>query len=343
MIDPDALNSFDAIRQAVVRMPGCDSAAGEKAAAREATLTKPAGALGRLEGLAAWAAAWQGVHPPRSHHIEVLVFAGNHGVTAQGVSAFPADVTAQMVANFEAGGAAINQLSASAGATLRVVPLSLDVPTADFTVAPAMSETECLAAFSAGVGAVKADTDLLCLGEMGIGNTTVAAAISHALFGGEARDWVGPGTGVDDAGITRKQHAIEAAITRHRNVLNDPLAVLQTLGGREIAGMAGAVIAARYHHVPVVLDGYVCTAAAAVLHGLNPNSVDHTVAGHCSAEPAHRRLLEKLGLDPLLDLGMRLGEASGAALAAGIVRAAIETHNGMASFAEAGVDERPDD
>ena len=342
MFDREMMNSFDGIRQAVARMPGADEAARARAEAREATLTKPAGALGRLEGLAAWLSAWQGAHPPRTARIEVLVFAGNHGVTARGVSAFPADVTAQMVANFEAGGAAINQLSDWAGATLRVIALSLDAPTADFTTQPAMREAECLAAFGAGVDAVSPGLDLLCLGEMGIGNTTVAAALSYALFGGNARDWVGPGTGVDDAGLARKAQAIEAALARHHNITGDPLAVLQALGGRELAGLAGAILAARHHRVPVVLDGYVCTAAAAVLHAMNERALDHTVAGHCSAEPAHRRLLDALGLVPLLDLDMRLGEASGAALAAGIVRAAALTHNGMASFAEAGVAERPD-
>jgi len=342
VIDLGALNSFEDIREAVARMPGADEAARTQAEAREATLTKPAGALGRLERLASWMSAWQGAHPPRAERIEILIFAGNHGVAAQGVSAFPASVTEQMVANFKTGGAAINQLSAWAGATLRVVPLSLDEPTADFTTQPALSEAACLAALGEGAAAVSADLDLLCLGEMGIGNTTVAAALCCALFGGDAGDWVGPGTGVDEAGLGRKRRAIDLALTRHAGALDDPLTVLQMLGGREFAGIVGALLAARYHRIPVVLDGYVCTAAAAVLYRMNERALDHAIAGHRSAEPAHGRLLDGIGLAPLLDLDMRLGEASGAALAAGIVRAAVAAHTGMASFADAGISERTD-
>lgn len=318
-------------------LPAPDAAAEEAARARDAVLTKPPGALGRLEDLAIWLAAWQGRHPPRLDRIGVRIFAGNHGVTAQGISAFPAEVTGQMVANFETGGAAINQLCRAFDLELTVTPLDLEAPTEDFTTGPAMSETACREAFEAGMRAVDPDLDLLCPGEMGIGNTTAAAALCTALFGGPARQWAGPGTGLDDAGVSHKADVIDRAIAFHGAALDSPWAILRHLGGREIAAMAGAILAARVNRIPVLLDGFVCSAAAAVLAARDPGALAHCRAGHCSAEPAHRRLLERLDLRPLLDLGMRLGEASGAATAAALVRAAVATHNEMASFAEAGV------
>ncbi len=336
MPDPAPLKSLDDFRAVVARMPGPDQAAAAKARERDATLTKPKGALGRLESLAVWAAAWQGRHPPRAARLHVAIFAGNHGVAARGVSAYPAAVTAQMVANFEAGGAAISRLSTVLGARLTVTPLALERPTADMVEAPALDDADLLEALNAGFAAVDAEADLLCLGEMGIGNSTAAAALAAALLSGGGKEWVGPGTGVDEAGIARKRAAVDGALARHGGG-GDALAKLGSLGGRELAAIAGAVAAARCHRVPVLLDGFVCTAAAAVIAGLRADGLDHALAGHRSAEPGHRRLLDALGLEPLLDLGMRLGEGSGAALAAGLVRMAVETHNGMASFAEAGV------
>lgn len=325
------------LRALVADFPGPDAGAADAARARDAELTKPAGSLGRLEEIAFWLAGWQGQGGPRAERIQVLVFAGNHGVAARGVSAFPPEVTVQMVANFKAGGAAINQLAVAAGATLDVVALDLDRPTADFTEAPAMSEADCVAAVARGMASVDAEADLVCIGEMGIANTTVAAALANGLFGGSAADWVGPGTGVDDAGLARKRDAVAAALDRHRDALGDPLEVLRRLGGREVAAMLGTAVAARYARVPVLVDGFVATAAVAPLHALGPGALDHCLASHCSAEPAHRRLMDRLGKQPLLDLGMRLGEASGAAVAAGIVRAAALTHTGMATFGDAGV------
>ena len=188
-----------------------------------------------------------------------------------------------------------------------------------------------------GMEALAIEPDLLVLGEMGIGNTTAAAAIYHALYGGEAEQWVGRGTGLDDAGLKRKAEAVRAAVARHKPDLNDPLEVLSRLGGREIAAMAGAILAARIRRTPVVLDGFVVASAAAVLHALDASALDHCLAGHVSAERAHGEALKRLGKTPLLDLGMRLGEGSGAALAVGVVKAAVACHNGMATFAEAGV------
>jgi nicotinate-nucleotide--dimethylbenzimidazole phosphoribosyltransferase len=322
------------------RLPGPDEAAAAAAGARQTRLTKPPGSLGRLETLAGWLAAWQARHPPRMERVRIAVFAGNHGVVARGVSAYPAAVTAQMVLNFRAGGAAINQLARAMGAELVVTPLELDRPTADFCSGPAMNEAELAAALAAGAAAVEPGLDLLCAGEMGIGNTTVAAALAAALFGGRGADWVGRGTGVDDSGLARKAAAVDAALAFHGAALADPLEALRRVAGRELAAIAGAILRARELRVPVVLDGFVATAAAAALAKAQPGALDHCVAGHRSAEAGHPRLLELLGLAPLLDLGMRLGEASGAAVAIGVLRAAVATHAGMATFEEAGVSER---
>jgi nicotinate-nucleotide--dimethylbenzimidazole phosphoribosyltransferase len=328
------------IRGVLNELPDPDVAAGEAAAKREGVLTKPPGALGRLEELSHWLCLWQGVHPPHLDRPRVAVFAGNHGVAARGVSAYPAEVTKQMVANFIAGGAAVNQLCRNADAELRVYEMDLDHPTADFSAEAAMSEEDCAKAFAYGMMAVEPGLDLVCLGEMGIANTTSAAALCCGLFAGRAADWVGPGTGVVGEALGRKIAVVEEAIALHRPHLGDPLEVMRRLGGRELAAIAGAVIAARLARVPVLLDGFASTAAAALLEAASPGALDHCQVAHCSAEPGHRRLLERLGKKPILDLGMRLGEASGAALAIPVLRAAIACHNGMASFAEAGVSDK---
>lgn len=326
-----------AFEAALDALPVIDPDAAAAARARQAQLTKPAGSLGRLEDIAIFLAGWQGRALPAIDRARVAIFAGNHGVTAHGVSAFPPEVTVQMVANFERGGAAINALAGAAGLELAVVPLDLDRPTADFTIAPAMDEGECLAALSAGAAVVEPGLDLLVLGEMGIGNSTAAAALCAHSFGGSAADWVGPGTGIDDAGIARKRVVVDRAIAFHAAAPLTPFETLRRLGGREIAAIAGAVVAARMARIPVILDGFICCSAVAPLAAMVGAITDHCLAGHCSAEPGHRRLLDQLGLDPLLALGMRLGEGSGAAVATAIVRAALAAHGGMATFAEAGV------
>ncbi|MCF4166047.1 nicotinate-nucleotide--dimethylbenzimidazole phosphoribosyltransferase [Zavarzinia compransoris] len=326
------------LRRLIQAMPEGDEIAASAAAARDAVLTKPPGALGRLEDLAIHLARWQGRARPGAESIRIAVFAGNHGIAGAGVSPYPASVTAQMVANFDNGGAAINALARAIGADLVVTPLDLDRPTADFRSAPALSEDEFIAAVAAGFATVEPGLDLICLGEMGIGNTTVAAALAAGLFGGTAEEWVGPGTGASGAVLATKIAAVAGAAAFHRTESDDPLDLARRLGGRELAAMLGACIAARHARVPVILDGYVATAAVAPLALLRDGGLDHAIAGHCSAEPAHRRLLDRLGLLPLLDLGMRLGEASGAAVAASLLRAAARTHGEMASFTEAGVD-----
>ena len=330
-------DSLDEIRAFCRDLPGGDARAAEAAAQRQQVLTKPPGSLGRLEELAIWLAHWQRREIPRLDHVMITVFAGNHGVAERGVSAYPQGVTLQMVANFAGGGAAINQIARQAGADLRVVPIELDRPTRDFTVAAAMDDDELLNAIDIGYRTVPPDCDLLAVGEMGIANTTTAAMLCAALLGGGAARWAGRGTGVDDAGLARKRVAIEAALEHHRDILGDPLKVAAALGGRELAGIAGAVLAARRHRIPVLLDGFVATAAIVPLAQLDAGILKHCRAGHVSAESGHRALLGELGLEPLLDLNMRLGEASGAGVAILLLRAALACHAGMATFSEAGV------
>jgi nicotinate-nucleotide--dimethylbenzimidazole phosphoribosyltransferase len=316
-------------------LPNSDDVAKAACEQREPQLTKPAGSLGRLEEITQWLSAWQGKHPPTLDHVRARIFAGNHGVTAQGVSAFPAEVTHQMVLNFLQGGAAINQLCKTNAIELEVIALDLEKPTQDFTKSAAMTESDFVQAFEAGFQSVPAETDLLILGEMGIGNTSAAAAVAHALFGGNAADWVGSGTGVLSDGMARKVAAVEAGVQRHSGAKS--LDILRCLGGRELVAMAGAVVAARIARTPVLLDGYVCCAAVAPLEAFVQGALDHCMVAHVSAEPGHRRLLERLDKKPLLDLNMRLGEGSGAALAVGLVRSALACHLGMATFAQAGV------
>ncbi len=336
--------SLDDVRTLLRALPGPDEEARQKARARDAVLTKPPGALGRLEDIAAFIGAWQGKHPPTCERVKVLVFAANHGVAVQGVSAFPADVTAQMVANFNAGGAAINQLCRVFGHELEVLALNDLAPTGDISREDAMTEKRCVAAIRTGMGALAGQgddnaalPDLVCIGEMGIANTTVAAALLHALFGGKAVDWVGPGTGLNDEGVLHKAAVVATAVKRCQDARSDPLQLLRRLGGFEFAAMLGVIIAARMLRVPVLLDGFMTAATAAVLHAISPDAIAHCLAGHVSAEPAHVRALERMNLRPLLDLGMRLGEGTGAALAAQVVKAAVATHAGMATFDEAGV------
>src|SRR5437870_81230 len=230
---PEPAATLDEIRALLAHLPGPDLEAGSAAATREAQLTKPAGALGRLEELAAWLATWQGRHPPRLDHPRTVVFAGNHGVASRGVSAYPAAVTAQMVQNFIAGGAAVNQLCRSVDADLRVYEMNLETPTGDIVDGPAMSEEECARAIAYGMMAVEPGIDALALGEMGIANTTIAAALCLALFGGDAADWTGPGTGIVGAALEHKREVVAAALARHQPEMGDPFDVLRRLGGLE--------------------------------------------------------------------------------------------------------------
>ena len=336
-IQKKPIASFDEVRLLIDELPGPDYESQKSAAERESKLTKPEGALGKLEQIVDWLAAWQGEYPPKINHPRTAVFAANHGVAELGVSAFPSSVTEQMVQNFISGGAAVNQLCKVFDSDLRVYELALEQPTNDFTKGPAMTEAECAHAMAYGMMAVEPGLDVLCLGEMGIGNTTSASALSLALFGGNAKDWVGNGTGISSDALDKKIKIVQQSCEFHKNKEGDPLAVFAALGGLELAAIAGAILAARLARVPVVLDGFACTVAAAILYAIKPCTINHCLVSHCSVEPGHKKLLGKINKDPLLDLGMRLGEGSGATLALGIIRAALECHLGMATFESAGI------
>ena len=337
-----------------------DAGAAAAARARQETLTKPRGALGRLEDLSVWVASCQGQCPPRQfERARVVVFAGDHGVARSGVSAYPPEVTAQMVANFDAGGAAINVLADIAGATVRVADLAVDAPSdwavlterigahkvrrgsGDITVEDALTDTETVAAIAAGRDIadeeVDAGADLLIAGDMGIGNTTAAAVLVAALTNAEPVAVVGFGTGIDDAGWARKTAAVRDALFRTRLVLPDPVGLLRCGGGADLAAIAGFCAQAAVRRTPLLLDGMAVTAAALVGEGLAPGARQWWQAGHLSTEPGHALALTALDLEPILDLRMRLGEGTGAALALPVLRAAVATLSSMATFTQAGV------
>lgn len=338
-----ALNpAFADIVELLTAVPDGDEAAVAAVRRRDAELTKPAGSLGRLEELVEFLARWQHRQTPRLENPMVTIFAGNHGVADQGVSAFPQEVTAQMVANFTNGGAAISQICGLHEINLRVFELALELPTGDITEEAALDDQMCAATIAYGMEAVAGKPDIIGLGEMGIGNTTIAAAIFAALYGGTGADWAGRGTGVDDAGYARKVDAIDKALALHQDGLDHPLSILARLGGREVAAMLGALIAARHQKVPVVIDGYVATAAAAIAHAVNPEAIDHCLFAHVTSEGAHARVLDHMGKAPLLDLGMRLGEGTGAALGVVLAKTALHLHTNMATFDSASVSRRLD-
>ena len=329
-----------AVHDVLGSMPAADRKAAEQAVLRQQQLTKPQGSLGRLEELAVFLASWKGVEKPRINRPLCLVFAGNHGVAARGVSAYPAEVTAQMVGNIGKGGAAINQLADAAGAEVGIHAIELGNPTADFTQGPAMSKEETLDAMQQGADAVGGDADLLLVGEMGIANSTAAAALAAAVFDGDVGQWVGTGTGIDEDGLRRKREAVEAGLAANKGGLTDAVGVMACLGGRELAAISGAVLEARMRRMPVLVDGFIATASLLPLFRDNKAVFDHCLISHRSAEPGHGLMLERIGKEPLLDLGLRLGEGSGAALALHVLKAAAAAHSGMATFAEAGVAEK---
>lgn len=336
-----------------------DAAAADAALARQTTLTKPPGALGRLEELSVWVAACQSTCPPRQfERPRVVVFAGDHGVTDAGVSAFPSEVTAQMVANFAAGGAAINVLAELAGASVRVVDVAVDCESplspevgahkvrrgsGNIAVTDALTPEESVAAVEAGRRVadqeVDGGADLLIAGDMGIGNTTPATTLIAVLTDSEPVAIIGRGTGVDDGGWARKTAAIRDAMYRARGLSADPLGLLRVCGGADLAAMAGFLAQAAVRRTPVLLDGVVVTAAALVADRMAPGARAWWRAGHRSTEPAHTLALKRLELEPIVDLGMRLGEGTGAAVALPVLRAAVATLAEMATFDEAAVDD----
>ena len=338
-----------------ITAPDADVAAAARA--RQDRLTKPPGSLGRLEDLSVWVASCQGACPPRQfQRARVVVFAGDHGVTSAGVSAYPAEVTAQMVANFDAGGAAINVLADMAGASVRVVDIAVDVAeplspsigahkvrrgSGNIAVEDALSSEEADAAIQAGRRIadeeVDSGADLLIAGDMGIGNTTAATTLIAALTNSEPVAVVGRGTGIDDAGWARKTAAIRDALYRARGLSADPVGLLRVCGGADVAAMAGFCAQAAVRRTPVLLDGVVVTAAALVADRLAPGAREWWQAGHRSTEPAHALALKHLELEPIIDMRMRLGEGTGAAVALPVVRAAVAALASMATFDEAGV------
>jgi nicotinate-nucleotide--dimethylbenzimidazole phosphoribosyltransferase len=345
------------IADAIARIAPLDALAGAEAQKRLDSLTKPPGSLGRLEEVARRVATIQGMVPPRLGPKRIFVFAADHGVTVEGVSAYPRAVTAQMTYNFLSGGAAINVLARAFGVDLEIIDAGVahDFPpdkklralkirhgTDNFARGPAMTRAEAEASVEAGIrrveeAAAKEKPFLLGVGEMGIGNTTSAAAILCALTGAAPREAAGGGAGVDAAGWARKVAAIEKGLAVNRPDPKDAIDVLAKVGGLEIGAMTGAIVGAAALRIPLVLDGFIAGAAALLARGLCPGAIDFLFAAHLSAEKGHRALLHELGLVPLLDLGMRLGEGTGACLAMGVIEAAAKVMREMATFESAGI------
>lgn len=317
-------------------LPGPDTGASAAVAERALHVLRPRGALARLDEAAAWLAGWQRDRRPRVERPACVVFAGDHGVTTRGVSAYPAEITASMLKALNEGAATASVLARTLGADLVVIDVGVGRPTGDITEQPALSEEGFEARFQAGRDAVAAlDADLLVLGEMGIGNTTAAAAICAALFGRTAEDWTGRGTGVDETTYARKVAVVAKAAGRVRDLA--PQQVMREVGGSELAAMAGATVEARLRSIPILLDGFVVTAAVAPLDAIEPGALDHCLAAHVSSEPGHRLLLEKLGKQPLLDLDLRLGEGSGALMALPMIGLACAAVTDVATFEEWGL------
>lgn len=326
---------FDDFRDLLANLPPADEAAEARVRSLFARADKPKGSLGRIENIAAWLAAWSGRAPPAVNRPLVAIFAGNHGITRHGISPRAVAATASAVEFCAAGGAAINQVCIANDLGLKVFDLALHIATADITEDAALDERGCAATMAFGMEAIAGGADLICLGDLGVGNSTVAAALCVALFGGSGGDWVGPGSGADAAMQARKADVVDAALAFHGTALRDPLEALRRVGGREFAAIAGAIIAARMQKIPVLLDGFAATAAAAVLHAANPATLDHCLLASLSPEPGQRLAAERLGLIPLLDLGVSHGEGVGAALTAGLVKAAALTSSGMAAAVKA--------
>jgi nicotinate-nucleotide--dimethylbenzimidazole phosphoribosyltransferase len=337
MVKPLIVSSLDQVRDLVRDLPGPDEAAAAAAREREANLTKPAGSLGRLESLAEWIATWQGRHPPEMKHPHAAVFVGNHGIARLGVSAYPMEVTAQMHQNYLHGGAGFNAMCRAMGVSYDIYDIDLDRPTEDFTQAPAMSEADLVAALNVGMSAVKPGMSVFCPGEMGIANTASAAAVLAALFKGTAEEWTGAGSGVTGVHLARKVEVVRQGLARHTADDPDPLEILRRLGGRELAAMTGAILAGRMLRVPVLVDGFLCSASAAVLECMAPGALAHCRFSHASLEAGHALLMQKLSGDPILHMDMRLGEATGAILAVGILRSAVACHTELLTFEEARV------
>ncbi len=322
---------FDDFRELMQALPPVDAAAAARVRGLFAKTASPPGSLGRVEDVAVWLAEASGKAPPMINRPLVAIFAGNHGVATHGVSPRPVEATAKAVELCAAGGAAINPVCLAHDLGLKVFDLALHLPTGDITREAALDERGCAATMAFGMEAAAGGTDLLCLGDIGVGNSTVAAAILCMLYGGAAADWVGRGSGADDAMLGRKIAAVDAAVALHGAYRRDPFEVLRRVGGREFAAIAGAIIAARAQNVPVIVDGFAAIAALCVLHAVNPAITAHCLLGMRPTDPGLARASESLGLEPLLDLRLSYGEGVGAGLAAGVVRAAALVSSGLAA------------
>lgn len=317
---------FDDIRNLLSGLPPADEEARASAAAHTASLAVPEGSLGRMGELAEWFASWAGMTQPAVARPLIAIFAGTHGLAAAMPGAEP-DATHRLVELYAAGGGAVNQLALETQAGLKVFDLALDMPVPDIRTGDALSEAACAATMAFGMEAIAGGTDLLCLGAAGEGGRIAAATLVAALFGGEPQDW----TPKDKNGSAFASEAAAAALATHEGHLADPLEALRRVGSRELAAIAGAILAARFQRIPVLLDGFVTCAAAAVLYKLQPSALDHCMAAHVSADPAHARLLAAIGKRPLLEMGIALEEGAGAALALGMVKSALAIHRGAAT------------
>ncbi|WP_175869081.1 nicotinate-nucleotide--dimethylbenzimidazole phosphoribosyltransferase [Bartonella gabonensis] len=324
------VSPFDDFRALLTNLPVADEFSIILAKKRQENLTKARGSLGKLGDIAVWYAGWRGTEKPIVTRPLVAIFSGNHGIVEEKITPFPQSMTQKMVQNFASGGAAINQICIAYDLGLKIFDLALEYPTMNITKDAAMDERSAAATMAFGMESIAGGTDLLCIGEMGIGNTTIASALCFALFGGEVEEWTENGMGSESDFYQRKIAAVKTAVALHKENFNDPFEIMRRLGGREIAAMVGAILAARMEKIPVILDGFVATAAAAILYKMHPRALEHTLVGHVSFEKAHCKLLKKIGKEPLLDLEMCLGEGAGAAMAAGIVKAAVLTHAQMA-------------
>jgi nicotinate-nucleotide--dimethylbenzimidazole phosphoribosyltransferase len=313
---------FDDIRNLLSGLPPADEEARAAAAAHTASLAVPEGSLGRMAELAEWVASWAGMTQPAITRPLIAIFAGTHGLAAAMPGAEP-DATHRLVELYAAGGGAVNQLALETQAGLKVFDLALDMPVPDIRAHEALSEAACAATMAFGMEAIAGGTDLLCLGAAGEGGHIAAATLVAALFGGAPGDWTD--------GSAFANEAAAAALATHEGRLADPLEALRRVGSRELAAIAGAILAARFQRIPVLLDGFVTCAAAAVLHKLAPSALDHCMAAHVSAGPAHARLLAAIGKKPLLEAGIALEEGAGAALALGMVKSALAIHRGTAT------------
>ena len=322
---------FDDIRDLLAKLPEADENAAERVRALFSKAAKPENSLGRIEEIAEWLAAWTGRAPPFVRRPLVAIFAGNHGVARHSISPRPMAATANAVELCAAGGAAINQICVAYDLGLKVFDLALHVPTGDMTEEAALDERGCAATMAFGMEAIADGTDLLCLGDLGVGNSTVTAALLAALFGGKGADWVGPGSDTDETMTARKAAIVDKALAFHGSQLKDPLEALRRVGGREFAAIAGAILAARMQKIPVLIDGSASFAAAAVLHAETPAALDHCLLAGLLPQAAYTQAAAKLGLRPLLDFGLDHGEGVGAGIAAGIVKAAALCSSGMAA------------